>query len=64
MTPTHGAIDDLGDVDVVFEVGGVLPSSISEPSIITEPKAQVDGAPGRLAGLVPWSWCITSGMWG
>jgi hypothetical protein len=30
---------------------------------MTEPKAQVDGALADL-GLVPWSWCMTSGMSG
>src|SRR5256885_4448699 len=41
---------------------GVLPSSISEPSIITEPKPRFS-APWQMAGEVPWSWCMTRGMW-
>ena len=42
---------------------GDLPSSISEPSIITlENPERI--APMQTAGDCPWSWCMTTGMCG
>ncbi|MNT11370.1 hypothetical protein D3C72_1462450 [compost metagenome] len=45
------------------KLDGVLPSSFSEPSIMTEPKPR-PMAPSQTLTLVPWSWCITIGMCG
>jgi hypothetical protein len=44
-------------------VAGDLPSSISEPSIITEVKPW-SMALKHVAGLLPWSWCIAMGIFG
>jgi hypothetical protein len=40
-----------------------LPSSSSEPSIITLEKPERI-APMQIAGDWPWSWCMTTGMCG
>ncbi|MNH43936.1 hypothetical protein D3C79_1059610 [compost metagenome] len=42
---------------------GVLASSSSEPSIITEVKPYWM-AVAQVAGPLPWSWCIQTGMCG
>jgi hypothetical protein len=40
-----------------------LPSSFSEPSIITEVKPELDRGM-QVAGSLPWSWCMQIGMCG
>ena len=68
----HGGADLVGHghhllghhVHVVVEGRRGLPSLISEPSIITEPEAPGSARPWQTSGVVPWSWCISPGMWG
>jgi hypothetical protein len=45
------------------KVAGVLPSSIRDPSIITEVKP-FSMAEAQVSGLLPWSWCSTMGISG